>query len=116
MKEKEQLKQKLLRKVEKEFEKFKQKLKQKTPDEIIENAYKITTMEGIIGELKERNFDETELKALLKENKLMKEFYEDWRNSDGKLCDSVQYTIEDTINIIVENYEKGKKEKLKNAR
>lgn len=112
----EDLKEKLFEKVEKEFEDFKQELKQKTPDEIIENAYKLTAMEGIIGELKERSFDKDELKALLKEKDLLSEFYEDWRNSDGKLCESVQYPMEDTINIIVENYEKNRKEKLKKSR
>lgn len=112
----EKLKEKLFEKIEKEFEDFKQELKQKTPDEIIENAYKITTMDGIIGELKERSFDKDELKALLKEKDLLSEFYEDWRNADGKLCESVQYPMEDTIDIIVENYEKDRKEKLKESR
>lgn len=112
----EDLKEKLFEKVENEFKDFKEKLKQKSPDEIIENAYKLTAMDGIIGELKERNFDKYELKALLKENNLLSEFYEDWRNTDGKLCESVQYPMEDTIDIIVENYEKSKKEKLKESR
>lgn len=114
--ETEKLKEKLFEKVEKEFENFKQELKKKTPDEIIENAYKITAMDGIIGELKERSFDKDELKALLKEDNLLSEFYEDWRNADGKLCESVQYPMEDTIDIIVENYEKDRKEKLKESR
>lgn len=116
MEEIEKLKTKLFSKVEKELEDFKQKLRQKDPDEIIENAYKLVTMDGIIGELKERNFDKDEIKALLKEEDLLSEFYEDWRNSDGKLCDSLQYPMEDTIDIIVENYEKNLKEKQRNYR
>lgn len=112
----EQMKEKLFEKVENELNDFKEELKQKTPNEIIENAYKLTAMDGIIGELKERNFDKEELKALLKEDNLLSEFYEDWRNSDGKLCETVQYPMEDTIDIIVENYEKDKKEKLKDSR
>lgn len=114
--ESEDLKQYFFKKVEKELEEFKQKLKQKTPDEIIENSYKLVTMEGIIGELKERKFDKQELKALLKEENLLLEFYEDWRNADGKLCETVQYSMEDTIEIIVENYEKSVKEKQKDYR
>lgn len=116
MEEIEKLKTKLFSKVEKELEDFKQELRQKDPDEIIENAYKLVTMDGIIGELKERNFDKDEIKALLKEEDLLSEFYEDWRNSDGKLCDSLQYPMEDTIDIIVENYEKNLKEKQRNYR
>lgn len=116
MEEIEKLKIKLFSKVEKELEDFKQELRQKTPDEIMENAYKLVTMDGIIGELKERNFDKDEIKALLKEDNLLSEFYEDWRNTDGKLCDSLQYPMEDTIDIIVENYEKNLKEKQRNYR
>lgn len=112
----EELKQKLFQKVEKELDSFKQELRQKTPDEIIENAYKLTAMNGIIGELKERSFDYNELKALLKEDNLLSEFYEDYRNSDGKLCENVQYTMEDTIDIITENYEKNLKTKIKDTR
>lgn len=111
-----ELKEKLFEKVEKELKDFKQELKQKTPDEIIENAYKLTAMDGIIGELKERSFDKEELKALLKEDNLLSEFYEDFRNTDSKLCEVVQYPMEDTIDIIVENYEKDKKEKLRDTR
>ena len=73
-------------------------------------------MDGIIGELKEMNFDKDELKAMLKEDNLLSEFYEDFRNSDGKLCENVQYTIPDTIEIITQNYEKNRKEQLKNIR
>lgn len=112
----EELKQKLFKKVEKELEDFKEELKQKTPEEIIENAYKLTAMEGIIGELKERSFDTDEIKALLKEDGLLAEFYEDFRNSDSKLCEVVQYQMEDTIDVIVENYEKNKKEKVRGTR
>lgn len=112
----EQLKEKLFKKVENEYKKFKNELRQKTPDEIIENAYKLTAMEGIIGELKERSFDLDELKSLLQQHDLLEEFYGDWRSSSGKLCDSVQYPMEDTIDMIVENYEKNELEKIKNTR
>lgn len=112
----EELKEKLFEKVEKELEDFKQELQQKTPDEIIENAYRLTAMEGIIGELKEMSFDNDELKALLKEKDLLSEFYEDFRNSDGKLCENVQYTIPDTVDVITQNYEKNRQERLKDSR
>ncbi len=112
----EELKEKLFKKVEKELDDFKEDLKQKAPEEIIENAYKLTAMEGIIGELKERSFDIDEIKALLKEDNLLEEFYEDFRNSDSKLCEIVQYQMEDTIDIIVENYDRTVKMKAKYSR
>ena len=110
------LKEELYTKIEEELEDFKSEIKKGMPDEIIENAFQLVAMEGIIGELKERTFDENELRALLKEDNLLSEFYEDWRNSDGKLCESVQYTMEDTIDIVVEHYEKSRQEKSKNVR
>ena len=109
----EELKEKLFEKVEKELADFKQELRLKVPDVIMENAYKLTVMEGVIGELKERTFDKNELKALLKEDKLLEGFYEAWKNTDGKLCEVVQYPMEDTIDVIVQEYEQ---EKLKNIR
>ena len=111
-----ELTDKLYAKVENELEKFKNEIKKGMPDEIIENSYQLVAMEGIIEELKERTFDENELKALLKEDNLLSEFYEDWRNSDGKLCEAVQSTMEDTIDIVVEHYEKSRQEKSKNVR
>ena len=71
---------------------------------------------SLLADIPDYNFDKDEIKALLKEEDLLSEFYEDWRNSDGKLCDSLQYPMEDTIDIIVENFEKNLKEKQRNYR
>lgn len=112
----EELKEKLFTKVEQELENFKQELRQKNPDEIIENADKLTIKDAIIVELKERNFDKNELKALLKHDDLLSEFYEDWRNADGRLGEIISYTMEDTIEIIVNDYKKEKSIKNKESR
>ena len=110
------LKQKLFTKLEQELKNFKEKLKQKTADEIIESAYELTVKEEIVGEIKEKNLDKDELKALLKEDNLLSEFYEDWRNSDGRLGEEISYTMDDTIDIVVKEYEKEKNIKNKESR
>ncbi len=116
MEKTEELKEKLFEKLETELEDFEQKLKQKTVDEILESAYELTVKREIIGEIKEKNLDEDELKALLKEDNLLSEFYEDWRNSDGRLGEEISYTMDDTIDIVVKEYEKEKNIKSKESR
>ena len=116
MEKTEELKEKLFEKLETELEDFEQKLKQKTVDEILESAYELTVKREIIGEIKEKNLDEDELKALLKEDNLLSEFYEDWRNSDGRLGEEISYTMDDTIDIVVKEYEKEKNIKNKESR
>lgn len=92
------LKGKLFEKVENEYKKFENELRQKTPDEIIENAYKLTAMDGIIEELKERSFDLDELKALLKESNLLGVFYTDATNDtrQEKIA-LIKYTYEQVL-------------------
>ena len=112
----EEMKEKLFTKLEHELKNFKQDLKQKTADEIIENAYELAVKSEIISEIKEKNLDEKEIKALLKEKDLLSEFYEDWRNSDGRLGEEISYTMDDTIDIVVKEYEKEKNIKNKESR
>ena len=93
MENKEELKQKLIEKLEKELQEYKGYLRQKSPDEIIESAYQMTVKTLIIGEMSEKNLDYYELKALIKQKDLLAEFYEDWRNSDGRLGENISYEM-----------------------
>ena len=116
MEKAEELKEKLFAKLETELKNFEQKLKQKTVDEKLESAYELTVKREIISEIKGKNLDEDELKALLKEDNLLSEFYEDWRNSDGRLGEEISYTMDETIDIVVKEYEKEKNIKNKESR
>lgn len=110
------LKMDLNKKVEQEYANFKKELEQKSPKEIIEKAYELVVKEQIKDELKEKNLVEDELKALLKEKDLLSECYEDWRNSDGRLGDVISYTIDNTIELIEQEYKKENKQKIKESR
>ena len=110
------LKMDLNEKVEREYASFKKELEQKTPKEIIEKAYELVVKQEIKDELKEKNLTKDELKALLKEKDLLSECYEDWRNSDGRLGEVISYTIDDSIEIIEQEYKKENKQKIKESR
>ena len=84
--------------------------------EIIEKAYELVEKKEIKDELKEKNLTKDELKALLKEKDLLSECYEDWRNSDGRLGEVISYTIDDSIEIIEQEYKKENKQKIKESR
>lgn len=111
MESKEELKQKLIEKLEKELRDFKEDLRQKSPDEIIESAYQLTVKTLIIGEMNEKNLDYYELKALIKQKYLLAELYEDWRNSDGRLGENISYEMDNSIKIIAD---RAIAEKVKN--
>lgn len=110
------LKMDLNEKVKQEYANFKKELEQKSPKEIIEKAYELVVKEQIKDELKEKNLVEDELKALLKEKDLLSECYEDWRNSDGRLGEVISYTIDNTIELIEQEYKKENKQKIKESR
>ncbi len=110
------LKMELNEKVEQEYATFKKDLEQKSPKEIIEKAYELVVKEQIKDELKEKNLIENELKALLKEKDLLSECYEDWKDSDGKLGEIISYTIDDTIELIEQEYNKQNKQKTGESR
>ncbi len=113
MESKEELKQKLIEKLDKELQEYKGYLRQKSPNEIIESAYQLTVKTLIIGEMSEKNLDYYELKALIKQKDLLAEFYEDWRNSDGRLGENISYEMDNSIKIIVD---RAVAEKIKNNR
>lgn len=110
------IKQEFIEKIEQEYSTLKQVLEQKTPKEIIAKAYELVVKEQIKDELKYRNYDKSELKALLKRKDILEEFYQDWRNADGRLGEVLENTIDDTINIIRDNYTKEKRQKMKESR
>lgn len=110
------LKQKLEEKLDVEYKKLVEELKKCTPEEIINRAYELTVKDEIIGQIKEMNLDEIEIKAMLKEDDLLSECYEDWRNADGKLGETIYPTIVDTIYVITSEHEKENKQKKQESR
>lgn len=112
----EELRKKLFTKIENELEEFKRKLMQSIPEEIIDRAYELTVKDEIVGQIKEMNLEDIELKALIKEKDLLSECYEDWINADGRLGEVIYYTMVDAVETIKENYQKEQKNKSRESR
>ena len=100
--ENEELKSKLIQKLERELTDFK-------------DSYKITCMQTIQDYLaNDKDYSKFELKTLLKREHLLEECYDDWLSNDGSLREALEFSIDDTIDLIRDN--EVKKERNKDAR
>lgn len=111
IKQLEELKQKLDKKIDKELEELIADLKQCRPKVIIERAYEKVSKEKIAYKIKEKNYDFIELKALLKSKNILDECYDEWLKIDGNFNEILSYAVDNRIKLIVEEL---KKEKTKN--
>lgn len=113
--ENEELKSKLIQKLERELTDFKDSLKELPAEQIIDNSYKITCMQTIRDYLaNDKDYSKFELKTLLKREHLLEECYDDWLSNDGSLREALEFSIDDTIDLIRDN--EVKKERNKDAR
>ena len=113
--ENEELKNKLIEKLEREVNEFKDTLRGLSADEIMDNSYKLTC----IIEMKDyliynKELSKFELKTLLKREDILEECYDDWLSCDGNLREALEFSIDDTIDLIRDN--EVKKERNKDAR
>lgn len=98
-------------KLEKEFKDFYNKTKAKSPDEIMQCAYEITVKEEIKNNLKDMDLYPIEVKALLKQNDILNEFYHDWLNVDTPLGEVLENSIEESISMVTKYYKSKGKER-----
>ena len=96
--ENEELKNKLIEKLEREVNEFKDTLRGLSADEIMDNSYKLTC----IIEMKDyliynKELSKFELKTLLKREDILEECYDDWLSCDGNLREALEFSIDDTI-------------------
>lgn len=116
MNSKKELKEKLDKKVEQEYEEFIEKLRKKTPDEIIESSYEKVTKEELVYKIQNRDYETNELKALLKQEDILAEFYDEWMDSDLNYNELLEEIIEDRVNKITEDFKEKLKEKKQESR
>lgn len=113
--ENEELKNKLIQKLESELKDFKEYLKELSPKEIMDNSYKLTCITEIKDYLiYDKDYSKFELKTLLKSPNILEECYDDWLSCDGNLREALEFSVDDTIDIIRDN--EVKKERNKDAR
>ncbi len=110
MEENEILQGELVEKLEKEYEKYKKNLLLKSKEEILENSYETTVKEEIVDILSYSNLDNREIKALLEDNDILTEFYQDWLDCDTPLYASMEYCVQDSVDIVLRCYNKNQKD------
>lgn len=112
----EELKQKLNEKVWKEYNDFIEELKKCKPETIIERAYEKVSKEEIIYKVLDQEYEIGELKALLKNDGILEECYDEWLKSDGNFHELLEFAVDSRIEKIISDYTKQRTIKSKESR
>lgn len=116
MNEIEVLKEKLEKKLEEEYKEFVDELKTKSPEIIIDRSYENTIKKEMIYKIMDRQYEIIELKVLLKRECLLDEFYEAWLKVDGDINEVFEFTIDNSVDKIMCEFDRRMKEKSNESR
>lgn len=94
-----------------EYTNFINELMNKSKEEILNSAYEITCKQEIKDILCNSDLDDLEIKALLEEENILTEFYHDWLDCDVPLSNSMEYCVQDSIDVSLRCYNKNKNRK-----
>lgn len=104
-----QLKDMLMKKIDQELFVYKQNLiKNYTPDEIIQEAYKINFKEQIKDIIDNSMLEKNEVRVLLKTENVLDKLYDYWEKSDGNIWDLLEDKVNEKIENMTVDYEKQK--------
>lgn len=108
---------KLYEKLENEIKRFKAEIKEKGVDYVIDRAYELTAKQEIIDSIKYDNLlSKTQINALMSKDNVLDELYDDWLSFDGNMREHINYSVEKSINIITNSYQKEHKKSKNNER
>lgn len=108
---------KLQEKLEQELKKYKQEVKEMGVDVAIDRAYELTVKQEIIdGLLYDNNLSKKEINAILSCKKPFQKIYDDWLTQDGTLRESLNFSIDKSVNSLTSSYIKRVKEARESAR
>lgn len=103
------LKDTLMQKIDKELLDYKQNLiKNYTPEEIIEQAYKINIKQQIRDIVDGIIFSKEQVQVLLKIDNLLDKLYDKYEKSDGNIWEYLEDNVGDSLGNIVKEYLKNK--------
>lgn len=106
------LKDELMKKLENEYNEFKEQFMGLSPKEAVDNAYELVVKQEILDCFNyDMSYDKEELQALLKQDSLLSQAYDEWLSADGNLREALQYSVDNVVEIAVEE---GKELKLSN--
>ena len=98
------LKEELLLKLEKEQDEYKEKVREKGVDYAIEKAYEISSRQEIIDCINTIDIEPKAIKALLKTENVLDDFYNEWLDIDGNLYETFEYAIEIKIEQLSDEF------------
>lgn len=102
----EELSNKVYKKLEHEFDMFKESCLSKTKEEILKSAYEIAIKEEIVESFKNKVYDEEQYLALLANDNMLENIYQDWMNAESGIHIPIEESIDFYLNEIEEKYTK----------
>lgn len=106
MEENNKLKEELIKKLDEEYKKFLEELREEPFETIIEKSYEIMSKQEIKDYIEYQNLDERKIKALLKQDEILEDFYDEWLGADGNFYSAMEYILDDRIKELTEEYSK----------
>ena len=108
---------KLYQKLENELKDFKTKMKENGVDYAIDRAYELTTTQEIIDSIEfDHDLSNTQINALLSRENILDELYDDWLSFDGNMRENINYSVDESLNLITDEYKKDKIKTKNNTR
>lgn len=101
------MEEKLLDKLRTEYRIYKKEVKERGVEYAIYSAYEITAKQEIIDCIEcDCVLSKTEIKALLSKKDLLDELYQDWISFDGNMREHINYSVDKSLESIVNDYKK----------
>jgi len=106
---------KLYEKLEKEMKDLKQHFKDKGVNYAIDNAYEIIVKQEIMDGIKYDNLlSRIQIKALLSKENILSLLYDDWLKFDGNMREYINYSVENSVKNITNDYLKNHNNRKRN--
>ena len=98
------LKDELMKKLENEYSEFKEQFMSLSPKEAVDNAYELVVKQEILDSFNyDMSYDKEKLQALLKQDNLLSQAYDEWLSTDGNLREALQYSVDNVVEMAVED-------------
>lgn len=115
------LKDDLIKKLEKEYNEFKEMYMSLSPKEMVDRAYELVVKQELLDSFNyDMGYDKEELQALLKQDSLLQQAYDEWLDTDGNLRSALEFSVDNVVFDAVKDSQEIKlsdKDKIKeNAR
>ena len=111
------MEEKLYQKLENELKDFKTKMKENGVDYAIDRAYELTTKQEIIDSIEfDHDLSKTQIKALLSRENILDKLYDDWLSFEGNMRENINYSVNESLNLITDEYKKDKIKTKNNTR